>query len=125
MKEVWILVIILLLIFLPNYYFKNYLKHSGEELISVVKHLDNNLKNIETVDNEEANELKQEFWKKEKIWILIVDHDMLDEIENSVEDCVAYYDTNYKNEFHSSALKLIDAIEDLSKREEISFANIL
>ena len=50
---------------------------------------------------------------------------MLDEIENGIEECVAYYHVDFRHEFQASARKVIDAIEDLAKREEISFANIL
>ena len=124
MKEWIILITVLCLVFLPNIFFKKYLRDSGNELIEVVKILQDNLKG-ETVNEEDAMRLKSAFYEREKVWILIVDHDMLDEIEYNVEECVALYSIENKKEFESSAYKLIDEIEDLSKREEISLANIL
>ena len=50
---------------------------------------------------------------------------MLDEIEYQVEDCVAYYNYETRREFISASNRLIDEIDDLSRREEISLANIL
>lgn len=124
MKEVIILIVVLMLVFIPNVTFRYYLEKSGKEVIDIVKELE---KNIEegNVENSDADKLKESFLEKEKIWILLVDHDMLDEIEYKVEDCVAHYSIENKAEFISSAYQLCDEIEDLHKREEISFGNIL
>ena len=124
MKEVIILIVVLMLVFIPNFSFKYYLDKSGKEIINIVKELEKNLEEG-NVDKFDADRLKENFLEKEKIWILLVDHDMLDEIEYKIEDCVAHYSVEDKAEFISSAYQLYDEIEDLSKREEISFGNIL
>ena len=124
MKEYIILIIVLMLVFIPNISFKYYLKNSGKEVINIVKELENKLEEG-NVNKSDADKLKKSFLEKEKIWILIVDHDMLDEIEYKVEDCVAHYNIEDKSDFFSSAYQLCDEIEDLFKREEISFGNIL
>ena len=125
MKEIIILILVLLLVFIPNFYFQKFLSQSGNELIEIVNLLQNKMKEEVEVKKEDAIALKEMFYEKEKIWILIVDHDMLDEIEYAVEDSVALYTNETHADFFAASNRLKDEIEDLAKREEISFANIL
>ena len=125
MKEIVILILVLMLVFIPNYLFRNYLKSSGNEVIQIANDLKMKINSNSEIVKEDALKLKQDFLEKEKVWILIVDHDMLDEIEYEVESCVAQYSKESIRDFISSVNRLKDEIEDLSKREEISFANIL
>lgn len=125
MKEIIILMIVLMLVFIPNTLFRMYLKSSGEELVTIVNELKSKLEKEDEINELDARNLKKNFLEKEKIWILIVDHDMLDEIEYEVENCVAMYSKENMRDFISSANRLRDEIEDLAKREEISLANIL
>lgn len=125
MKEIVILIVVIMLVFIPNYIFREYLKASGKELIDIVEELKDNLEKDREINSMDVDKLKKDFLAKEKIWILIVDHDMLDEIEYEVEDCVAQYSIETKNDFISSANRLSDEVKDLSRREEISLANIL
>lgn len=124
-KEIIIMITVLILIFVPNILFKNYLKNTGEELIDILKEMNKNITNSNEVDNKLAEKLKEEFLKKEEKWILIVDHDLLDEVEMNIKDCISYYEKNEETDFLASYQKAIDCIEDLSKREELSLANIL
>ena len=125
MKEAIIIICVLVIVFVPNFLFKNYLKDSGKELIKILEDLENDVKNGNTENAENAKKLKDKFLEKEKKWILIVDHEILDEIENGVEECVAFYDAEDKMEFEASYNKLKNSIEDLGKREETTIANIL
>lgn len=125
MKEIIILISVLVLVFVPNIAFKKYLHSSGNELIKIVDELREKVENEDNINEDEVNALKKAFLEKEKIWILIVDHDMLDEIEYEVEDCTAQYSIENKRDFISAASRLHDKIEDLSKREEITLGNIL
>ena len=124
MKEYIILIMVLVLIFVPNYFIRNYLKSSGDEIVVYIKNMQESLENNKEIGKNYAYGLKQMFLEKEKIWIILVDHDMLDEIENDIEECVAFFSIDEVADFNASSLKAIDAIEDLSKREELSLANI-
>lgn len=124
-KEIIIMITVLVLIFVPNMLFKNYLKNTGEELINILKEMKDNITSSEKTDDKLSEKLKTEFLKKEEKWILIVDHDLLDEVEMNVKDCISYYEKNEETDFIASYQKAIDCIEDLFKREELSFANIL
>lgn len=124
-KEIIIMITVLILIFVPNILFKNYLKNTGKELIDILEEMNKDIINSNEVDNKLAEKLKEEFLKKEEKWILIVDHDLLDEVEMNVKDCISYYEKNEETDFLASYQKAIDCIEDLAKREEISLANIL
>lgn len=124
-KEIIIMITVLVLIFVPNVLFRNYLKNTGQELIDILKEMNDDITNLEEPDNKLSQKLKDEFLKKEKQWILIVDHDLLDEVEMNVKDSISYYEKNEEASFLASYQKAIDCIEDLYKREELSFANIL
>lgn len=124
-KEIIIMITVLVLIFVPNVLFRNYLKNTGQELIEILKEMNDDITNLEEPDNKLSQKLKDEFLKKEKQWILIVDHDLLDEVEMNVKDSISYYEKNEEASFLASYQKAIDCIEDLYKREELSFANIL
>ena len=125
MKEAIIIICVLVIVFVPNILFKNYLKDSGKELIKILEDLENDVKNGNTENAENAKKLKDKFLEKEKKWILIVDHDILDEIEDGIAECIAYYNDEEKTEFISAYNKLKEHIKDLKKREEISLANIM
>lgn len=124
-KEIIIMITVLVLIFVPNVLFRNYLKNTGQELIDILKEMNEDIISLEEPSNELSQKLKNEFLKKEKQWILIVDHDLLDEVEMNVKDSISYYEKKEEAGFLASYQKAIDCIEDLYKREELSFANIL
>lgn len=125
MKECIIIIVVLLLIFVPNIFFKNYLEKSGGELLSILENMNQDIQNDEKADFEKSKLLKDTFLEKEKYWILIVDHEILDEVENSLEECIAFYNAEDKMEYESSFGKLRNHIEDLTKREETTLRNIL
>ena len=66
------------------------------------------------ITKEKSKELENLFLEKEKKWILIVDHEILDEIENAIEECIAFYNAEDDMEFESSSNKLKNAIESLA-----------
>lgn len=125
MKEFLIVFIVLLLVFIPNILFKNYLQTTGDELIKILNNMNDDISNGRNINEEKSSSLRECFREKEKGWILIIDHDILDEIENGIEECISSYDEEDKMEFTSSYGKLKNAIEDLTKREEVSLRNIL
>ena len=125
MKETLIIIIVLLIIFVPNFLFKNYLKDTGKDLLDILESMNDDIANEKDIDKGKSEALKDAFSEKEGKWIMIVDHEILDEIEDGVEECVSYYNENEKMDFNSSFGKLKSHIEDLHKREEISLVNIL
>lgn len=125
MKEALIIIIVLLIIFVPNFLFKNYLKDTGKDLLDILESMNDDIANERDIDKGKSEALKNVFSEKEGKWIMIVDHEILDEIEDGVEECVSYYNENEKMDFNSSFGKLKSHIEDLYKREEISLVNIL
>ena len=125
MKEIIIIIVVLLLVFIPNLLFENYLEKSGTELIDILESMNYDVENGLPIDEKKSEKLKQTFLEKEKSWILIVDHEILDEVENSLEECIAFYNAEDKMEYESSFGKLKNHIEDLTKREETTLRNIL
>lgn len=125
MKEFIIIIVVLLLVFVPNILFKNYLAKSGTELISILESMNQDIQNDVKADLEKSKLLQETFWEKENYWILIVDHEILDEVENSLQECIAFYNAEDKMEYESSFGKLKNHIEDLTKREETTLRNIL
>lgn len=125
MKEAVIIIVSLALVFAPSFIFKNFLDRSGKDVLNILESMSEDIKNDTTPNEDKSRTLKETFLKKEKSWIMIVDHEILDEIEDGIEECVFYYNDSEKTEFLSACNKLKNHIEDLKKREEISIVNIL
>ncbi len=125
MKETIIILVVLILTFTPNIIFKNFLDKSGKEIIEVLDDMNEDFLYNKEFDSNKSKKLKEEFLEKEKKWILIVDHEILDEIEGEIECCIVAYNEEDKMEFGASYSKVKNHIEDLKKREEISLENIL
>ncbi len=124
MKETLIIISVLLLTFVPNILFKNYLEKTGEEIITILDSMNEDFENNKSIDEEKNKNLKEDFLSKEKKWILIVDHEILDEIESEIETCIVSYKEKDKMEFGISYNKVLNHIKDLKLREEISVENI-
>lgn len=125
MKETIIICVSLTLVFVPSFIFKNYLEKTGKDVLQILESMNEDIKNEITPDEEKSKVLEKVYLEKEKKWILIVDHDILDEIEDGIAECIAYYNDEEKTEFISAYNKLKEHIKDLKKREEISLANIM
>ena len=125
MKETIIICVSLALVFVPSFIFKNYLEKTGKDVLQILESMNDDIKNEANPDEEKSKVLEKVYLEKEKKWILIVDHDILDEIEDGIAECIAYYNDEEKTEFISAYNKLKEHIKDLTKREEISLANIM
>ena len=125
MKETIIIVVVLALTFIPNVIFRNLLTETGNELIEIIDDMKKDFESESAGNKEKSQNLKSTFLVLEKKWILIVDHEILDEVENTIEECVAFYNADDEMEFDSSSQKLKNHIEDLAKREETTLNNIL
>ena len=125
MKETIIICVSLALVFVPSFIFKNYLEKTGKDVLQILESMNDDIKNEAKPDEEKSKVLEKVYLEKEKKWILIVDHDILDEIEDGIAECIAYYNDEEKTEFISAYNKLKEHIKDLKKREEISLANIM
>lgn len=125
MKETIIICVSLALVFVPSFIFKNYLEKTGKDVLQILESMNDDIKNEANPDEEKSKVLEKVYLEKEKKWILIVDHDILDEIEDGIAECIAYYNYEEKTEFISAYNKLKEHIKDLKKREEISLANIM
>lgn len=124
MKETVIIIVSLVLVFVPSFIFKNFLDRSGKDILNILESMSEDIKNDTTPNEDKSKTLKEAFLEKEKRWIMIVDHEILDEIEDDIEECIFYYNDSEKTEFLSAQSRLKNHIEDLKKREEVSIVNI-
>lgn len=124
MKETVIIIVSLALVFVPSFIFKNFLDRSGKDILNILESMSEDIKNDTTPNEDKSKTLKEAFLEKEKRWIMIVDHEILDEIEDGIEECIFYYNDSEKTEFLSAQSRLKNHIEDLKKREEVSIVNI-
>lgn len=124
MKEAVIIIVSLALVFIPNFILKNFLDRTGKDVLNILETMKEDIKNDMMPNEEKSKVLKETFLEKEKSWIMIVHHEILDEIEDGIEECIFYYNYSEKAEFLSACGRLKNHIEDLKKREEISVVNI-
>ena len=115
MKETIIICVSLALVFVPSFIFKNYLEKTGKDVLQILESMNDDIKNEANPDEEKSKVLEKVYLEKEKKWILIVDHDILDEIEDGIAECIAYY-----NDEEGELVRMNDTIYTDSGGEFVS-----
>lgn len=124
MKEAIIIISVLVLVFVPGFLFTIFLDNTGSELLDILEDMKKDFEASGEIFIEKSKKLNECFLKNECKWIMVVDHEALDEIEDNLRECVGFYKEGNQTEFEIAAEKLKGHIEDLKKREDISIGNI-
>lgn len=126
MRDVFVIIAILAIVFGGNSFINKHIEESGNEFLNIVKKLEDG---IESDDKNAKNiEVKKilDLWENnEKKWIMIGYHQEINQIEDLVIECYTYYLQGDKEDFEVSFRKLKRNIEDMKNREIITFTNIL
>lgn len=126
MKDLIVIIIIVAIIFGGSFWVSNYYEKSGNEIIAIIENLSEGLEEDSySVKKEKVDKLKDEWDKKQKIWITLQYHETINAMEDLVIECTNNYLAEEKEEFDISFDKLKRSIEDLKFREEINFVNIM
>lgn len=124
MKEMIILISILILVFVPSIFLGNFLENSGEEIAMILDDMDKDFASDKSIDKSKSERLEKAFCEKESKWLMVLDHEALDELEATIEECIAYYNGDDEVEFSMAYGKAKHYLEDFAKREKISIINL-
>lgn len=126
MKDFFVIVIIIAIVFGGGFFAQKYFEKSGSEIIDLMEGLSKGIENDNQEEKKEKIEsLKNEWDKKQKVWITLQYHGNINEMEDILIECCNYYSQSNREEFEISFEKLKRNIEDLKYREEITLVNVL
>lgn len=124
MKDLSVVIIILILVFVPGYYTEKYLEASGERILKQVSEIENEIKEGKLENIEKIKELKEDWEKEQKLWNILSNHQNTDDVQKNIEILL----TNYENKEDKEALVNLAEIrfilEDVPRGEKIRAVNI-
>lgn len=123
-KDLIIVIVILLLVFIPGYFVKNYLENSGNKIVERLEMLEDsvyygNFESIETIYS-----IKKDWETTENVWNVLSNHQNTDEIQREFEKLVANYKMANINATLINITEIKSMIEDTPRGEAFSLVNI-
>lgn len=128
-KEFLIIIIIIFFIISSNFFLQNYLKNSSEEFVIKLEEMATNLiKDREHIDYEELNknisEIENKWYEEERIWMLILLHSDLDEIDMGFKKIYGYIDLKNFGGIYRSVKEIKFLIEYIVEKDKFTIKNI-
>lgn len=126
MKDLFIIVVILAIVFGGSFFLSNYFEKTGKEIIDIVDTMSEDLE-MDNKDEKIAKiaELKEKWDKTQSVWIMLQYHDNINAIEDFIIECCNYYIYQNREEFDIARDKIIRSIEDLKYKEQFTLMNIM
>lgn len=129
MKQISIIIVVLILIFVGSYISQGYIKTTSNQLVSKINELQEELqKSIETNDNKKsvelAGDIMNEWDEIEKKWSIVVLHNELDNIELALIGMKSHIETEQYADGMEELEKSKFLLEHLTQREKFSLKNI-
>ena len=128
LKEISIILIIIILIISSNFFIQNYLKNSSQEFIDKIGEIAGELINNENINyddmSKKVNDLEEKWRGIEKIWMLILLHSDLDEIDKMLNELKSSLELKNRDTSYLNAKDLQFLIENISEKNAFSLKNI-
>ena len=128
LKEISIILIIIILIISSNFFIQNYLKNSSQEFIDKIGEIAGELINNENINyddmSKKVNDLEEKWRGIEKIWMLILLHSDLDEIDKMLNELKSSLELKNRETSYLNAKNLQFLIENISEKNAFSLKNI-
>lgn len=129
MKQIVIIIVVLILIFIGSYISQNYIRITSDQLISQIDELKEELqKSIETRDNKKSAELAENIINKwdeiEEKWSILVLHNELDNIELALIGMKSHIETEQYADGMKELEKSKFLLEHITQREKFSLKNV-
>ena len=128
-KEVLIIIIIIFFIVGSNFFLQNYLKSSSEEFIVKLEDIATDLiKKGENIDyndlNKRISDIEQRWYEEEKLWMLLLLHSDLDEIDMGFKKIYGYIDLKNFEGVYRSVKETKFLIEYIVEKDNFTIKNI-
>lgn len=125
MRDVFVVLTILSVVFGGNYFIYKYIDKTGKEFLQEVSALEKSINSGDELKVREVDKVLDVWENNEEKWIMIGYHQEINDIEDLLIECYSYYLKGEKEDFDTSYKKLERNVEDLRNREKITFTNIL
>lgn len=125
MRDVFVVLTILSVVFGGNYFIHKYIEKTGKEFLQEVSALEKSINSGDELKVREVDKVLDLWENNEEKWIMIGYHQEINDIEDLLIECYSYYLKGEKEDFDTSYKKLERNVEDLRNREKITFTNIL
>lgn len=124
MKDLIIVIVVLLLVFVPGHYTKKYLEDSGEKIVEILTEIRQDVEQERFENSNLVYELKVEWDKEQELWNVFSNHQNTDEIQREIEKLITNYESKERHEALINITEIKSIIEDAPKGEEIALVNI-
>lgn len=124
MKDLSVIVIILLLVFVPGYYSEIYLKKSGEEIVNMLEKVEEEVKFGNMDYFNKVEEIKKKWEKEQELWNILSNHQNTDDVQKNIEIMLANYENKEADDVLANIAEIRFILEDVPKGEKIRIVNI-
>ena len=126
MKALHIIILLLIVLLTAGFGSYYYLDQSSSNLLDLVQEIEKPLSQQDWQQAEKATEVFLEKWKKQKeIWLLIIDHQEIDSIEESISKVKAYIENKNKPLAQGELVSIKQLVQHVPIKEELNLKNIL
>lgn len=123
MRDIMVITIILSLVIYGSHYMYKYYSNTKDEFESKLEDMQDDLAKG-TMSEEKIKELEQVWLNKENTLIVFQAHNLVGDIEEDLYECFHYYRKREEDDYELAKQKVISGLDDLVKRECVSFVNI-
>ena len=124
MKDLFIVIGVIALVFVPGHYTKKYLEDSGKKIVETLVEIRQNVEQERFENSNLVYELKDEWDKEQELWNIFSNHQNTDQIQREIEKLITNYENKERHEALINITEIKSIIEDAPKGEEIALVNI-
>lgn len=124
MRDLVVGIVILIIVFVPSYFSQKYLVDTGNELISRLNVIKDEIEEDRMENLEELNNIKKRWDEVEGIWNTFSSHQGTDNIELAFTRLIISYGEKEKAECLVNLAEVVALIEDTPRSEKIQWENI-
>lgn len=126
MKAIPIIIILIIGILVTGYGSLYYLSTSSQELLKLVEKIDEPLESDDWTKAEKATKDFLTHWEKQKdIWLLIIDHKEIDQIEEGISKLKAYIQAKEKGLAKGELVSIKHLVHHIPLKEALNLKNVL
>lgn len=124
MRDLIVVIVILLIVFVPSFFSEKYLKESGSELVSRLNVIKDEIEEDRMENLEELYAIKKKWDEIEATWNILSNHKDTDDIELAFTRLMISYGEQEKAECLVNLAEVVALLEDTPRGEKISWENI-
>lgn len=125
MRDLIVVIVVILIVFIPSYYSEKYLSESGSKIVDRLNVIKDEIEEDRMQNLEELLSIKENWDSIEKVWNAISSHQNTDNIELAFTRLIISYGEEEKAECLVNLAEVVALLEDTPRSEKISLENIL